>query len=919
MKRAFVQNEYDAFCEKLQNSLRHSLYHPEEDDDGDKQVWTITLDEGSFRSNYYSTRTLADIFITASSTQSSGNISLDIRMIPAPVYLKMVLACLPEKFYVQIDDVELFKEALESLGCVTSLDYIQVDTDQQLFRFAIETLVGSLPEFESTDDIPKHVEATIGHAFNRNNHVNKQVNPAAVFAMGPVLPPYIEAAIDGICTLSKEEADAIMPFILCVPAFLGLFEYYGPMEFGDVTDECRDAVGMLGYIVLKCLGRAYIEDDEHPEWATCDLDGYPLLITKVWMNACLGRYSGTEASEKRYDVEIDMTPRGDNMRSESMIECWLMAHIDKCIVDLVKESVTDEWMKQFPPNSNFDCIMSTPSVIEAYLGDILDVACYLSENKVKVDPFEVACRLANGHTALGFADTFCEAYENLNRTDPLFLRLFEVMPAYCFPPTEHVPRAIKDALFMRTLPEGIEDSYDKPGRKLFNHMQVKMISGHILRQAVELRPTILTAAPDVTSLPFVVQGESFVIPYHSVSSSPMVLFINQVATLHLKAFALATEPHFGAHEMVELPSHVFLYNYQGVRQHDYMYFFEAWGNRARMGAPTVFTAIVNMSSRNMTFKKQLAGRAINPTTGARQPARWQSDEPDISIGPGCMHMYRRRICQKDHNARPFTHQTRLSQLEDEFDEDEVPYEEDQAHVLTEGILYLQISIAVYDRAFYGRDMHTALCALHDQRNMGFIGGLQQSSIYQGKQAGTTDDDDFVDLTRKTKRYPYPLLYNQLTNAHRPNTRMSFICNYMMQRPEILERFYQDVLFIYNGSIPKEEDRIKLLIPKNGRAYDAQRHALNLDIQTMSFSDLLGGGHLMEAFRRTDNNSTFTTKEELAACNVSQDEYTRIYPCVMPPLRNLHGLPGMFSMRDHHATSNGIGLESRFQALRIMWV
>ena len=916
MKRAFVQSEFETFCEKLQNSLRHSLYHPEEED-GKKGVWSVTLDEGSFRSNFYYTKTLADILITASSTQSSGNISLDIRVIPAPVYLKMVLACLPENFYVQIDDVDPFLEALDALGCVTSIDYIQVDGDQQLFRFAIECLVGALPVFDSTDDIPKHVETTIGQALNRNNHVNKQVDPAAVFPIRPVIPYYIEAIIEAICALSLEEADAIMPFILCVPQFLRLFDYPGPMEITDVSHECKDGVDMLGYITLKCLARAYVEDDEHPEWVTCDLNGYPLLITKVWMNACLGRYSGTEPSEQRYDVEIDMNPRGDGMKSESLIECWLMLHIDKRITDIVKESVTDEWMKQFPPNSDFDSIMSTPSVIEAYLGDVLDVACYLSANKVKVDPFEVACRLANGHTALGFADTFCEAYEDLNRTDPLFLRLFEIMPAYCFPPTQHVPKAIKDALFMR-IPKEEPISYDHPGRKLFNHMQVKMIGGHILRQAVELRPTILTAAPDVTSLPFVVQGESFVIPYHSISSSPLVLFINQVAALHLKAFALATEPRFGAHEMVELPAHVFLYN-QGDKQHDYLYHFPKWGNRARMGEPTVFTAIVNLSSRNMVFTKQLAGRAINATTGARQPSRWQSNEPDITVGPGCMHMYRRKACEKDHSGRPFTHQTRLSKLESVFDEDEVPYEEDQDHVYTEGVLYLQISIAVYDKAFYNREMHTALCALHDQRNMGFVGGLQQSSIYQGKQAGTTDDDDFIDLTRKTKRYPYPLLYNQLTNAHRLNTRLWFIGNYMMQRPEILERFYQDVLFIYNGSAPKEEDRIKLLIPKNGRAYDAQRHALNLDIQTMSFSELLGGGHLMEAFRRTDNNSTFTTKEELAACNVSQDEYTRIYPCVMPPLRNLHGLPGLFSMRDHHATSNGIGLESRFQALRIMWV
>jgi hypothetical protein len=127
------------------------------------------------------------------------------------------------------------------------------------------------------------------------------------------------------------------------------------------------------------------------------------------------------------------------------------------------------------------------------------------------------------------------------------------------------------------------------------------------------------------------------------------------------------------------------------------------------------------------------------------------------------------------------------------------------------------------------------------------------------------------------------------------------------------------LFIYNGSAPNASERTKLLIPKNGRAYDAQKHALDLDVQVMSFTELFEKGHLVGAFRRTDNNSTFTTRDELLACGADQDKYTRIYPCIMPPLRNLHGVPGLFSKRDHYATSDGIGLEPRFEPLAIRWI
>jgi DNA-binding MltR family transcriptional regulator len=917
-----------------------------DEEEGYAGVWSIAIHEGSFKSNYYTTRTLADIFITASSTQVSGNISLDLRTTPNDIYWRMMLACLPKIFYVQVDDYDELYAYLSGLDFVTIEDAVQVNNDQQLYRFAIETIPGSIPTFECVDDIPVYVQATLGQALNRNNHVNKPVDPDAVRATEPIIPLYITAVIEAICAMDPAVAAAALPFILSVPPFLAVFGYDGPMEIDDVVAECRDAIDFLGYIVIKCLMRAYIEDvpdmgggmdggeggDEEEQGG--DLNGYPLLMVKVWLNACLGRYSGTEPSAGRFDVEAEMMPRGPNMSTESLIQCWLITFLDKHASDLVSETITTPWLMQFmppPPEDeapappripSFDDVMSTTSAVEGFLGDVLDAASHLHKSGMKVDLTEIACRLSPGHTALGFCEAFCAAYDDTNRNDSLFLRLFEILPDHLFPGIDHTPHAIKAALTQRVPHEDRILEHVNPTKKLFNQMQTKMISGHVLRQAVEFRAMVLAAAPDVSSLPFVVQGESFVVPYHSISSSPMILYVNQVAAIHLKAYALATMPalrqNAKGYEVVELPSHTFFYN-QGVKQHDYMYFFEAWGNRNRVNSPAVFTAIINLSSRAMSFNEEYAGRAINVSVGPRVTNRNRIPLESVTILPGHMHIYRRKVCQKDHGGRPLTHQTRLGQLEDHFDEEEYPFEEDQAHVTTDGILYIQISIAVYDRAHYGRAMQSTLRAVHDQLNMSFIGGLLQSSIYQGKQAGTDDDDEFVDPSRKTKRYPYPLLYNQLTNAHRRETRLRFIGNLMMQRPEISDYFYQDVLFIYNGSAPSVDDRIKLLIPKNGRAYDAQKHALDLDVQAMSFEQLYESGRLSAAFRKTDNNSTFTTKDELAACNVGQDKYTRIYPCIMPPLRNLHGVPGMFSVRDHYMTSTAIGFQSRFQPLQIKWI
>jgi len=927
MKRALVQTEYDAFCRKTERRLMHALLHagPEEseDDDDSTGVWSIAITEMSFRSNFYTAQTLADIFITASTTPTTGNLSLDLKVIPDPVFWKMILACLPRQFYVQVEDFEEFYDFLLGLGYVVIVDAVQIPNHHQLFKFELETAPGTIPLFENVNDIPPFIHATLGPSYNKNNHVHKPVDPQSVCATVPLIPPYITNAIDAISGMDISESEGTMPFILSVRPFIYIFGYDGPMELEEVGADCRDAVDMLGYILVKCLSRAYIESDEdyNPE---TDLNGFPLLLTKAWMNACFGRYSGTEPSEARFQVEVDMMPRGPAMSTESLIQCWLITYFDKFASDIVKESVTDKWLRQFAsedyPEVDFDDVMSTPSAIEGYLGDVLDAVTHLTKSGVRMDPAEVSCRLSTGHIALGYCDAFCAAYDDSNRSDPVFLRLFEIMPAHLFPHPEYAPAAINAAIFNRPAP-AYPPGDGNPTRKLFNQMQTKMIAGHILRQAIEFRPVVLMAAPDATSLPFVVQGESFVLPYRSISSSPMVLFINQVAAIHLTTFALSTLPVFRDNpqkcKVAELPSHAFLYN-QGTKQHDYFYFMEAWENKIKPAAPTIFTAIINLSSREMLFYKQYAGRSV--ATPARNSNRNRLSLSDgISIKPGCMHMYQRVVCEKEPGGRPYTYQTRLSDLEDYFDEEEFPFDDDQVHVWTEGILYVQISIAVYNVEHYSIEMHAALTALHDQKNMSFIGGLQQSSIYQGKQASTTGEDDFVSPQKKTKRYPYPLLYNQLTNAFRPETQLRFIGNLMMQRPEISQYFYQDVLFIYNGSAPNASERTKLLIPKNGRAYDAQKHALDLDVQVMSFTELFEKGHLLGAFRRTDNNSTFTTRDELLACGADQDKYTRIYPCIMPPLRNLHGVPGLFSKRDHYATSDGIGLESRFEPLAIRWI
>jgi hypothetical protein len=415
--------------------------------------------------------------------------------------------------------------------------------------------------------------------------------------------------------------------------------------------------------------------------------------------------------------------------------------------------------------------------------------------------------------------------------------------------------------------------------------------------------------------------------------------LNQVAAIHLTAFATASTPAYlanpSAYEFVELPSHVFLYNQGQRKQHDYMYFFEAWENKQLPADPVVFTAIINLSSRAMTFAKDWAGRSVNgaPMTSAtgalipyqrtgRGARRFAGDPEVITILPGCMHMYKREVCHKDNSARSFTYQTRLSKLYDHIDLDEFPDEETHQDVCTDGVMYMQMSIAVYPHEFYGGEMKKTLQALQEQKNMRHIGGLQQSSLYQGKQASSSGKDGFVAADEVTKRYPLPLLFNQLTNAYREETKQRFIGNHMMQREEISRYFYQDVLFIYNGSAPKVSERIKLVIPRNGRAYDAQRYALDIQTQAMSFTELESSGRLKAAFRKTDNNSTFTTRDELDACeqnNASRNTYVRIYPCIMPPLRNLHGLPGLFSERDHFTTSTAIGMKPQFQPFKIMWI
>lgn len=378
-------------------------------------------------------------------------------------------------------------------------------------------------------------------------------------------------------------------------------------------------------------------------------------------------------------------------------------------------------------------------------------------------------------------------------------------------------------------------------------------SQRILRQTIEYRRTTLAACQEIVRLPFVVQGESFVMPMTSAYYSSLSRVMRTDAFFALVAEA---RPNIGDH-VVQLPSQFHFFNKPDELQHDYLVAHEKWADN-RQGTPEVYTAIINTSMVEMRFRFTRTGRAAPMPSSKKRNVDGCVPE-DIILQPGHLFIYRREAVRGKDNTL-FSWQCRLSECLRKLE--------------GAGVTFFQASIAVFRGGLFNQYQ---IDEIMSTVKLMYRGGVVKNWLYTGKQG-------FEKGNRR--RLPYPALYSQLTNAVKENTRMRFFENWaFMQREDIQALFSQSVVMCSDD----KTNEMRLITPKkNGRAYD-ERRGYEYRFQKMSFKRIID--HTPVIWKKQTNTSVGKTK---AFCKdlYSKEEPQKlsfIYSNSPPPLRNLVGL------------------------------
>lgn len=439
---------------------------------------------------------------------------------------------------------------------------------------------------------------------------------------------------------------------------------------------------------------------------------------------------------------------------------------------------------------------------------------------------------------------------------------------------------------------------------------LQVFSRRILRQTVEYNRCTLAAAFDITDLPFIVQGESFCFPMSSWQN----VSVARVIRTEMYFTILGTiNPDPLTHVALQLPSQLCYFNKSDELQHDYLVCQPRW-NDSRTGIPDVYSAILNTSSCDMTFKYTASGRAVSFSANRKrtfESMNYRSSEDedeededeeeednqndntlqekattkdrimmktnkDTFVLPSGEALIYRRNASVDKDNVLHTHQCRLS------------------HCLKQnntGVCYLQFSVAVYRKndinEYHMNEIKETLLAMS-------VGGVVKNWLYTGRQEYERGKEKNKNPTR---RQMFPSLYSQLTNAMKKNTQTRFYENWaFLQRPQILSHFYQNVLICVDD-IRKES---RLVVPKVGGQTYNHRVGYQIEYQRLDFQSILR--RLSDITKLTVNCSVGVTQSYVNELYSTSERQTisRIYSNCPPPCRNLQGL--LLSNSDSYAVS-----------------
>ena len=734
------------------------------------------------------------------------------------------------------------------------------------------------------------IAAATAHSTARKNRAAQPVRARAMTLAGAGAEHPVLRFADEFAIYHYREGDTLIEGEPYVPFALENQFYVCFAEEGIVDIDEETYLKYIGKICNYCIQQVvtlHIEDGVVlPKLAIC-------LMLETWINASIGIYSvttGLPYSANVYD-RINEWPNRTN------VDEWMMEHLNGVLMDIAASMFAVPFLQRFPSGA---ACLSDQSSLDMFAFPICSRLCHIRPFISKQYAVDAATHYyLCYHVFVFFGSTYQTKLDEGQRHDGI-LRVFETLSDYNI--FSHIiPPSIYDAVrphierMIDSVPGVAQRETDDIGATprvcelAISPLAAVSYAKRILRQTVEYNPCTLAGAEHVFDLPHNVQGESFVHPMPSAFHSPMSRCLRLDAYTQLVA---AAHPVPGKHTVVQLPSQLCIFNRQGQGQgqgqgqvqHDYLYLQPRWAD----SIPDVYTAIINLSTADMTFRYMAAGRSTAGGTRARRTAPPPRDP--VVVPPGHMLIYKR--VAHDPKQPFFSWQCRLSECRSGANT---------------GIPYMHASIAVYETA---KIALADLSQIRETASVVAVGGVTMNRIYTGAQKFEKPG---------ARRLSYPMLYCQLTNAYKDTTRAGFIENLMcMQRSEITSRFFQTVV-LSKDAVSGEE---RLTIPaRGGTAYNEQVGYMHMH-QRMAYEEIMDND--IAIFKQVSNASVGKTRQYIESIEKDDGDddgddgdddddddddhadaspsrptkkrridpeecISRIYPSHPPPMRSLQGL------------------------------
>lgn len=599
-------------------------------------------------------------------------------------------------------------------------------------------------------------------------------------------------------------------------------------------------------------------------------------IIRTWLHACIDMYTSADERMPGGDELYIPTPKTPISQTEEISDYLmdLLSDLTSFIVINTTVRVVVEKYKSFQRYFEDGDVFEKHG--ESLLATLVCIRPFIS-------PFDAMDGFAHFYINAAFAQLFLDAcedefegilkvYENLSDADIAK----SILTPDIYKSAQEIFRAVlrqiepEDMPPAEPLPRVVDLSFDPSMAWLFTR--------RILRQMPEYNRPQLAAARDIYDIPFVVQGEAFVLPMCSAVHCPLARAIRFDAFAALVC-AVHPDPN---DKVVELVSQMCIFNKPGERQHDYLYFQPRWtfgDHDEPPGTPDVYTGIINLSYANMEFARMPVGRSapLASVKAGGYRRKNTATTPPITLPPGKMLVYKREPAESDQRGL-VSWQCRLSSTMEASET---------------GVPYMQVSIAVYRN---GKANDSEVEQIKHSIEIMKVCGVMKNHIYSGKQGwekarkrkNGPGPGAAAKKAAMTRRSMYPILYSQLTNANKNNTRKLFYENRMyLQRFKILQTVWaQTVLLVYD----EETEQERLVSPREGWTFNEDVGYLP-EIQRLTFEETKP---IYEKLIKPVSNFSVGVTQKIV-----DDIYTRsegakdhsdlIYSNNPPPLRNLHGL------------------------------